>query len=159
MRNDALTERVTGLLETEAIAHGFDLVLAEFGGQKHRPLIRVFLDREGGLDIEAITGANAWIKDVLDAQPEFNGDYVLEVSTPGIERPLVKLADFERFAGCDAKVTTTALVNGRKHFTGRLVGVEGTDIAIDVDGTQHRIPHSVVRTAHLRVEIDFNREG
>ncbi|HEX9093422.1 MAG TPA: ribosome maturation factor RimP [Coriobacteriia bacterium] len=151
--------RVIALLEAQAAAHGFELVTAEFGGQSNAPLVRVYLDRESGLDIDAIAAANAWVKEVLDAEPKLAANYTLEVSSPGIERPLVKLADFDRFAGWDAKITTTGPVEGRKHFTGRLLGVEGTDVLIEVDGTKYRVPHGAVRTARLRVEIDFNKEG
>lgn len=158
MKETGTSTRVTGLLERAAVANGFELVLAEFAGHANAPIIRVYLDRDGGIGIDDIANANSWIKDVLDAQPEYHGDYSLEVSSPGIDRPLVKLGDFTRFAGSDAKITTTGLVEGRKHFTGRLIGVEGEDVLIDVDGTTFRIPHGSVRTARLRVEIDFNKE-
>jgi ribosome maturation factor RimP len=151
--------RVTALLEEQASSHGLDLVAVEFGGHTHAPLVRVYLDREGGIDIDAIAAANAWVSQVLDTQPELADRYTLEVSSPGIERPLVRLKDFERFAGQDAKITTAGLVEGRSHFTGHLNGVEGENVVMVVAGTIFRIPHSAIRTARLRVEIDFNKEG
>jgi ribosome maturation factor RimP len=151
--------RVTDLLEEQAAAHGLELVAAEFGGHKHAPLVRVYLDREGGIDIDSIAAANAWISVVLDAQPELADRYTLEVSSPGIDRPLVRLKDFERFAGQDVKITTAGPVEGRSHFTGHLTGVDGENVVVVVAGTMYRIPHSAIRTARLRVEIDFNKEG
>ena len=150
---------VTALLEEQAAAHNVELVLAEFGGQKHAPLVRVYLDRDGGIDIDTISAANAWISEVLDAQPELADRYTLEVSSPGIDRPLVRLGDFARFAGQNAKITTTEPVEGRSHFTGCLTGVDGESVVMVVAGTMYRIPHSAIRTARLRVEIDFNKEG
>jgi ribosome maturation factor RimP len=151
--------RVTALLDEQAASHGLELVHAEFGGQAHTPLVRVYLDREGGIGIDDITAANAWVAPVLDAQPELGGGYTLEVSSPGIERPLVKPADFARFAGQDVKVTTTGKVEGRSHFTGLLRGLEGDDVVVEVGDTTYRIPHGAIRTARLRVEIDINKEG
>lgn len=151
--------RVTALLEEQAVAHGFDLVHVEFGGHAHQPLVRVYLDREGGLDIDAIASANAWVKDVLDVQPEFAKGYTLEVSSPGIERPLVKPADFERFKDSRVKVTTREPVGGRSHFTGQLLGMEGDEVLLEVDETTYRIPHETIRTARLRVDVDFAKEG
>lgn len=159
MTAQGYVSRVTGLLDEQASAHGFELVHAEFSGQARTPLVRVYLDRDGGMDIDAITTANTWVKNVLDAQPEFASGYALEVSSPGIERPLVKLADFVRFADNRAKITTAQPVEGRSHFTGTLLGVEGADVLVDVDGTTYRIPHGAVRTARLRVDIDFAKEG
>jgi ribosome maturation factor RimP len=159
MTTKELVSRVTALMEDQAKTHDFELVAVEIAGQPNAPIVRVWVDREGGLDIDAIAGANTWVQAVLDAQSELSDRYSLEVSSPGIERPLVKLADFARFAGQNAKVATIGIVEGRKHFTGRIDGVDGETIVMDVEGQTFRIPHDAVRTARLRVEIDFNKEG
>lgn len=153
------TTQVTALLAQQAAAHGLELVHVEFGGQGHAPLVRVYLDREGGIGIDAIAEANSWVKQILDGTPEYATGYTLEVSSPGIERPLVKPADFERFAGSAAKITTTQKVDGRSHFTGTIVGLDGPDVLIDVDGTTHRVAHELIRTARLRGLIDPSKEG
>lgn len=153
-----LAARLTSLLEGPAEAAGLQLVLVEVAGAPRAPIVRVYLDREGGIDIDAIAGANAWIKDVLDAQTETADRYTLEVSSPGIERPLRTAADFVRFAGQQAKVTMSRPVEGRKAFTGTIVGVEGDNVVLESDGTTMQLPLGAIAKARLRVEIDFNKE-
>jgi ribosome maturation factor RimP len=150
-----LDVRLTGLLGHKADEAGFELVAVDVAGAKHAPLVRVYLDREGGLDIDALTSANGWIKPVLDEVAELGDSYTLEVSSPGIDRPLRKMADFQRFAGEQVKLTTTGPVDGRKHFTGTLSGVDGDLVIVEVDGVEYRIPFETVSKANLKAEIDF----
>jgi ribosome maturation factor RimP len=159
MASPDLATRLTGLLEPKALSEGFELVAVEVAGAARTPIVRVYLDREAGLDIDAIAEANAWVKELLETVPETSGDYTLEVSSPGIERPLRTRADFERFAGSAARIATRELIDGRKSFTGTITAVEGDDIVIDVEGTTYKIPLGAIDKARLRVEIDFNKEG
>jgi ribosome maturation factor RimP len=159
MTPQELVSRLTGLLEPRANTEGFDLVCVEVAGPARTPIVRVYLDRESGLDIDAIAAANVWIKELLETVPETSGDYTLEVSSPGIERPLRTRADFERFAGSMVMVATRELVDGRKSFVGIIAGVEGDSVVIDVEGTTHTVPLGAIDKARLRVEIDFNKEG
>jgi len=158
MAND-LQARLTGLLEAEAATRGFEVVLIEVAGNRRNPLVRVYLDHEGGITIDQITEANRWIKEILETLPDTQNGYTLEVSSPGIERPLVKLADFVRFTGSKAKVSVSPEVDGHKHFTGVIEGVEDDVVILDVDGTTVRVPHSAITRARLRVEIDLSKEG
>ena len=157
MAND-LQSRLTDLLEAAAESRGFELVLVEVAGSRRNPLVSVYLDHEGGITIEQIAEANRWIKEILEPLPDVANGYTLEVSSPGIERPLVKLADFERFTGSRVKLAVSPEIEGAKHFTGTIVGVEGTDVILDRDGTTVRIPHGSITRARLRVEIDFSKE-
>ena len=91
--------------------------------------------------------ANKWIKELLDPLPGLARGYTLEVSSPGIERPLVTLEHFERFVGSDATVSVSPEIDGRKRFTGTIAGVEGTDILLDVDGTTIRVPFRSITKA------------
>jgi ribosome maturation factor RimP len=155
MAEGDMAVRLKGLLGPIAEAEGFELVTVEVAGAKNAPLVRVYLDREGGLDIDAIASANAWVIPVLDEVPELTDRYTLEVSSPGIDRPLCTLGDFERFTGSDAKVTCSQPIEGRKHFTGTITGTEGESIILDAEGTTYRIPLDAVSKARLRAEIDF----
>jgi len=158
MAND-LNARLTALLDAAASERGFELVLLETAGGRREPTVRVFLDHEGGITIDQIAEANRWIDELIEPLKGLENGYTLEVSSPGIERPLVKLADFVRFTGSDAKVSVKPEIDGHKHFTGTITAVEGTDVVLDVDGQSVRIPHDSITRAHLRVTIDFSKEG
>jgi len=159
MANEELAARLTALLDGTATEAGLELVAVEVAGAKNAPIVRVFLDREGGIDIEAITASNAWIQDVLDAVPDTADRYTLEVSSPGIERPLRTRRDFERYAGEAVKLASKTLVEGRKSFTGTLMGVADDAVVLEMDGVTYHIPLESVDKARLHVVFDFNKEG
>jgi ribosome maturation factor RimP len=154
-----LKARLTSLLDAAARERGFELVLLETGGPRREPYVRVYLDHEGGITIDQIAESNRWIDELIEGQAGLENGYTLEVSSPGIERPLVRLADFVRFAGSDAKLSVSPEVDGRKHFTGTIAGVDGSDVLLESDGATTRIPHDRITRANLRVTIDFSQEG
>jgi ribosome maturation factor RimP len=115
-------EQVRGIAERVASGHGLEVVDVEFrgGGGKAR-MLRIFLDKPGGVtheDCEMVSREVSTILDVEDAVP--GGSYTLEVSSPGLDRRLSKAADFQRFVGSRVKVMTKEPVNGNRHFEGRL---------------------------------------
>ena len=116
---DGLAGTLTVLLEDPAAANGLELVAVEVVGAGDAPIIRVFIDRDAGIGIDDLASANGWIRPVLDDLPEVGDTCTLEVSSPGIDRPLRKQADFSRFAGKQAKITTSQPVEGRSTSPGR----------------------------------------
>ncbi|MDP2183741.1 MAG: ribosome maturation factor RimP [Actinomycetota bacterium] len=154
MNVTALAQRVESLLTPEALRRGFEVVAVEVAGGHHQPLVRVYVDREGGIDIDAICEANKWISDVLDEDEHITSTYTLEVSSPGIERPLTKPEHFDRFVGENASIKTSP-IDGRSHFAGTLLGREDNDLLVDVEGTTFRIPLESVQKARLKPEVDF----
>ena len=159
MANEELAARLTALLDPKAVEAGLELVAVEVAGAKTAPIVRVYLDREGGIDIDAITAANAWIKDVLDNVPDTADRNTLEAPSPGIERPLRTRRDFERFAGEQVKLHSKELVAGRRSFAGTLQGVSEDAVVLEMDGTTYHIPLAAVEKARLHVVFDFNKEG
>jgi ribosome maturation factor RimP len=153
-----LIERLTALLEPAAIDNGYELVAIEQAGGKGTPIIRVLLDREGGLNLDAIAAANRWITEILDAEDPIKVPYTLEVSSPGIDRPLVKRADYERFVGENVHVRVLASEK-RRSWHGVLLGMEGDDVVLEVEGERVRIPYETVQKARLKGVVDFGREG
>ncbi|MDZ4654557.1 MAG: ribosome maturation factor RimP [Coriobacteriia bacterium] len=153
-----LADRLTSLLEPIAAEHGYELVAVEIAGADHLPVVRIFLDREQGIDLEAVATANNWISDTLDEYEGLRSPFTLEVSSPGIERPLRTREHFERFMNSAAKVKTTRPLDGRSVFTGTITAVDGDDIVMDCDGTICRIPLDAIRKATLKVEIDFGND-
>lgn len=157
MAEASLATRLAEALEPVADSNGLELVAVEVAGAQRNPIVRVYLDREGGINLDVIAEANAWVGEIVEN--EIAESFTLEVSSPGIERPLTRLSDFERFVGNDAVMQTNRPIGDRRKFTGRIVRVEGGEVVMDVDGTEHRIPHEAISKARLRVEIDFGQEG
>ena len=147
------------IIRAAASEHGFELVLLELGGTQRDPVVRVFLDHPEGVTIERIAQANSWIGELLDARPEFERGRTLEVSSPGLDRPLVRPDDFVRFAGQDVKVNVATPIAGRRRFTGTLRGMVGEDVFLEDAGADVRIPFTAVTSARLKVTVDFSKEG
>ncbi|MCL6450861.1 MAG: ribosome maturation factor RimP [Acetobacteraceae bacterium] len=149
--------RVVGLIE-ELVGpllkeRGLELVGVEVGSQPRGPLLRVYIDREGGVT----TADCEWVSErlglLLDAHDPIPERYYLEVSSPGLERPLMGERDFLRFKGRRAQVTTSVPIEGQRRFTGVLAGVEGKSLLLDVgQGARKAIPLDWVASARLRVD-------
>jgi ribosome maturation factor RimP len=156
VQTTALLTRLTAALEPEAAAHGFELVAVEQAGGRGMPVIRVLLDREDGLDLDAIANANGWVSEVIDSEDPFGHPYTLEVSSPGIDRPLTKREDFTRFAG-DTVHLKVHSADKRASWTGELVGIEGDDVVLTVDGQRVAIPYETIQKARLKGVVDFGK--
>lgn len=126
--------RLTTLIEPEAKALGLSLVRVKFFGGKSDPTLQVMAERPDTrqLTIEDCTALSHRISDMLDAEDPIEEAYRLEVSSPGIDRPLTRLADFQDWAGHEARLTLVEPFEGRKQLTGDLIGVEGEQVSIDV---------------------------
>lgn len=158
MADLSLADRLLALLEPLADEHGYELLAVETAGADHMPILRIFLDREQGIDLDAVAAANEWVSEALEEYDGLRGPFTLEVSSPGIERPLRTRAHFERFTGSTAKIKTVRPIDERSAFTGMIDAVDGDDIVLDCDGTTYRIPVDAVRKANLKVEIDFGND-
>jgi ribosome maturation factor RimP len=153
-----IAKRVEQLLEPLAEQRGYDLVAVEQSGGRHTPVIRVLLDREGGIDIDAICEASRWIAEEMDAADPVPGHYTLEVSSPGVDRPLRKRGDFERFAGEAVTVKTKPAAGERSHWTGELIGIQGDMVVLEADGERVEVPFDSIVKARLKGVVSFNQE-
>ena len=138
-------------------AHGLALVDARFINQRGK-VLQVLIERPGS---DPATGAGVSVTDCqalsrdlstaldVDDSGEPGASYRLEVGSPGLERPLLSLEDFQRFSGREAKIATHDAMEGRRHFTGRLIGVDGQTVRIAVDGDEYPITHANIAKAHL----------
>lgn len=154
----ARAAEIISVLEPLAREHGLELVTVEVTGGGH-PTVRVFLDRDGGIDIEAIVAANEWISDALDTIERLSGPYTLEVSSPGIERPLRTREDYRRFVGRRATVRLRLPLDGRTRFTGTIASAEGDNLVLDVDGAPALLPFEDVEHGRLRFDSDELANG
>ena len=143
-------------LEPRAASEGVEIVTLEIVGSKKAPTIRVYIDAAGGISFDELARTQAWVGDVMDELDPFPGAYMLEVSSPGIDRPLRTPEHFARVAGETAVVKTAAPLDGRSAFTGTIAGVADGVVELDVDGTAFRIPVSDIKRAHLKGAIDFS---
>ena len=147
---DAVHESVSTLLETE----GYDLILVEFI-QRSR-ILRLYVDSEGGITLDDCTKVSHLVGDVLDAEEvegSLKGQYTLEVSSPGLDRPLTRPKDFKRFVGSRTKLTTKEPTAGRHKFTGELLSATDSAIQIDIDGQSVEIAYGLIDRARLVPEF------
>ncbi|HSU26318.1 MAG TPA: ribosome maturation factor RimP [Pyrinomonadaceae bacterium] len=155
-----VAERIDEIAAKAAAENGVQFVHSEIAGVKRNMTVRVFIDKEGGVSIDDCTAVSHSMEAVLDADDFIPAAYVLEVSSPGIERGLYSLDDYRRFAGKKAKIKADAGIKGQSNFTGRIVEVEGDEVIFDdkTSGTV-RIPFSHIEKANLRVDLaeEFKR--
>ncbi len=156
---DDLAPRLMSLLEPLAVSHGLEIVAAEVVGPAKSPVVRIYLDRDGGIDLDVLTSANRWVSEALDEVRDLAAAYTLEVSSPGIERPLVKRSDWERFNGERATVKIAPAVDGHSSFTGTIRGLEGDNVLIEVTSDIHRVPLASVTRARLKFDFEALGEG
>ncbi len=130
-----------------------ELVDVEFVKEGAHWYLRVFLDKDGGIDVEDCSSVSEQLSQLLDEQDPIPQAYMLEVSSPGLDRPLKKQADFAKYAGRLVRVKTYAPVDGKKELVGELKGLEGEDVVLTVEGREVRIPWE--RAASIRLEIEF----
>jgi ribosome maturation factor RimP len=135
-----------------------DLVDVRYLREPGGAVIRVIIDRPlpgpevgSGVSLEDCTAVSRDVSTTLDVHDDFlpPGGYRLEVSSPGLERPLVKLADFERFAGHEVRVRTRTAIERQRRFHGRLLRVVDRSIELDQDGRVLLIPHEDIAQANL----------
>lgn len=132
---------------------GLELVEVEFVKEGPYWYLRVFLDKDGGVEIEDCSLLSHKLGQLLDEQDPIPQAYMLEVSSPGLDRPLKKQADFIKYAGRLVRVKTFAPIDNQKEFIGELKGLEGDDIVLTVNGSQVGIPRE--KAASIRLEIEF----
>lgn len=151
-----IARKLTELIEPVAEQNGFELVAVEQSGGRRAMVIRVLLDREGGVNLDAICEANRWVSELLDEADPISGPYTLEVSSPGVDRPLRTREHFARFAGETVTIKARATGTSRGTWTGQLVGIEGDDVVLEIDGERVAIPYDTVQKARLKGVVSFN---
>ena len=149
MEAPAVVRRVWEELEPELAEMGFELIEVEFGRHGRTDILTLFIDRDGGVTIDDCTSASRQVSAVLDKDDFIESQYTLEVSSPGIARPLRKPSDFERFAGERIKVKTVTPVEGRSRFAGVLRGYCDGMVALEIDGSEYQIHLENVKRANL----------
>lgn len=144
--------RLHQLIEPEARALGFALVRVKFFGGESDPTLQVMAERPDTrqLTIDDCTALSHRLSDLLDREDPIEDAYRLEVSSPGIDRPLTRAGDYADWAGHEARITLAEKRDGRKQFKGTLAGLEGGDVLLDdAQGARHTIPLAAIEDAKL----------
>ena len=150
MEHDALQRTLWELLEPELARLGYELIEVELAGGTSREILRVFVDKPGGITLDDCVAASRQAELALDASDLMTAAYTLEMSSPGSNRPLRKPAHFQRYTGRAVRVQTCAPVSGRQRFTGILAGVEDGMVLIQGDAPEpYRIHLENIRKARL----------
>lgn len=147
---DRMADRLEALLHPTIDAMGYDIVRILLIGLK-KPRLQIMVERGDGapMTVDDCAEVSRAASAVLDVEDPMSGAYTLEVSSPGIDRPLVRLTDFDRFAGFDARVEMARPIEGRRRFTGRVLGTEDGDVRIRLGDDDVRLPHADIQRAKL----------
>lgn len=130
----ALDRRLAAIVTPTMEGLGFELVRLRLMSGK-RMVLQIMAERpDGGIEVDDCARISRALGAVLDVEDPISGEYVLEVSSPGIDRPLTRLKDFETWAGYEAKLETTELIDGRRRFKGVLQGVEDGEVLLEIEG-------------------------
>lgn len=157
MDHESVAERIRKIAEQSAIDHGLELVHTEVAGPDGHPVVRVFIDKPGGVTHDDCSEVSVQMGTILDVEDFIHSAYTLEVSSPGLERGLYKPADYEHFAGHGAKIKTRTPIDGQRNFRGRIAGVDDKYVIFD-DRTSGRVNVPVENIIKANLEIDPEEE-
>jgi ribosome maturation factor RimP len=161
MGAETIVEKVRAIADRVAGGYGLQVFDVQFRREAPGMVLRVQIDRPGpastdedSVSVHDCAHVSRDLSAIFDVEDVVPTAYTLEVSSPGLDRPLRGIEDYQRFTGRLAKVVMREKVDGQGFFRGRLAGVEGHDVLIDgEDGRAHRIPHGVITRANLEVEF------
>lgn len=154
MQDRSIVEKIDKIADKAAKENGVEFVHSEVVGNRGQRTVRIYIDKPEGVTIDDCSNVSRSMESVIDAEDFIPSAYVLEVSSPGLDRPLFKLDDFIRFVGKKAKVKTVEPIAGQANFNGSIEAVEGTEIVFE-DRTNGavRIPFEKVEKANLKVDL------
>ncbi len=145
------------LLEPGVRAAGFELVHVELAGGGGHRILRVYIDGPAGVGVDDCATVSRQLSALLDVEDPVPGQYLLEVSSPGLDRPLVGPDDFRRFAGQQAKLRAAQPVAGRRNFTGRIAGVEHGHVVLETGEGRVELALEQIESARLVPQLRTGR--
>lgn len=155
MSKRLIEEKIREIAGRAAEKNGVQLVHAEITGAAKNRSVRIFIDKPAGITHDDCVAVSREVDEMLDKEDLISTAYVLEVSSPGLERGLYQPEDFERFAGNLARIKTYQAIDGQKNYRGRIVGIEGTEILFDdLTSGEVKIPHEAIAKAHLEIDVE-----
>ena len=147
---DQTVIKVWQMAESVARKEGLEIIDIELRSEGRRSgrVLRLYLDKDGGPNIDELSRVSQRLSELLDQNDVVEGAYNLEVSSPGINRPLQRPEHFKRFIGKRVRVRTRELINGRRAFLGPLLAADDESVAIDQDGTRFDIPIALIERSN-----------
>ena len=150
---DPLLAQLERLARRAAEPFGIEVAWVELKRHGGGTLFRVFIDQESGVGLQDCQNVSERLGVLLDVEDPIESSYTLEVSSPGLERPLWSRKDYQRFIGRLARIRTREPLDGQRRFRGRLAGVEGDAVVLKTDGEQQRIPIPNIESGRLELEL------
>jgi ribosome maturation factor RimP len=148
-----IKKKITELADSIAGQYSVEIVDIELTGSSRKPLIRIFIDKENGVTLDDCGKFSRALSALLDVEDPIPTAYVLEVSSPGLDRPLRVMKDFERSIGKLVRIVTRARIEEQNVFTGRLTRVEGENITLSFEDKEIKIPFDQISKARLEMEL------
>jgi ribosome maturation factor RimP len=148
-KEQKIVNLIWSLAEPVCESEGLELIQVEYRREAGGRVLRLYIDRPGGIRLDDCVGVSRQMSDILDVNLKDVGPYHLEVTSPGSERPLAKRQDFNRFKGNRAKIKTYQPLNGRKNFKGFLLGISGDEVSLQIDEQVFTIAYPDISKACL----------
>ena len=159
-QRQSMQTRITALAEQIAASMGMEIVLLEIKGDGNHSVVRTFIDQPGGVTLDDCERFSKRFSVSLDVEDWIPFSYVLEVSSPGVNRPLVKEADFQRYCGKNIKVRTRDPIEGQKNFKGKIAGVTEGRLELEIaPGKQIEIALMDIEKANLMADLSMRPQG
>ncbi len=155
MSDSNIEEKTTALAEPVAESHGMELVDVEFKREPTGWVLRIFVDKEGGVNLDDCSLISREVGTVIEVEELIEQHYTLEVSSPGLTRRIKKLADFDRFKGKSIRLKCFEAIDGSKNMNGKLLGIEGDNVILEKDGKEFKVLYKNIAKANL----EFVQEG
>ena len=152
-------ERVRSVATRVTADRGFELVDVELKRAPGGQLLRLYVDKPGGIGLDELESVSHEVSAILDAEDPIEGHYTLEVSSPGLDRPLRTEDDYRRFVGRLAKLSSYELVDGRRHWTGRIVACEGGVVTLELEKGEGQAQVPFAKVSHGRLDVEFPKQS
>ncbi len=155
----SIDRKLADIVRPEIEALGFELVRLRFQSGK-RPVLQLMVQRpDGGVEVDECAQISTAVSAILDVDDPIDGEYVLEVSSPGIDRPLTRLKDFDEWQGWDAKITLDTPIDNQKRFRGEIAGVEDGEVLLNTEHGTIGLQFDWIADAKLVLSDDLIRES
>jgi len=150
---DAVIQEISHLVETLLKHEQMELVEVQFRRESLGWVLRVLIDKSDGVTIDDCSTISRQVSDLLDVKDIIHHPYTLEVSSPGVRRPLKKESDYKRYIGECVTIKTSCLIDNRKTFKGKLTGYQHDTVLVEVEGKEYTIPCGVIEKANLDIPL------